>query len=243
VQLQVKPENTTLARYELRAKPGPGIDPSWYVLPAAQVIKSGDVYTFDLVVSAPSTGTTGGQTHEIAIEIVSDRPGIRGVIQVLKLRVMPLTRFSVALHPNEVSHNRRRHTNLTITNSGNFTETFWIEFEAPDTLRVAPDTNQIKVNPAQEQTVRLKFSPARGASKERSRLLYTANVRSSSGIIERSHGSYIFQRRGFSPVGLLVMWAVLLIIAGRQFIFGISLNEQFNEIVSLIKLLLQSITG
>jgi len=243
IQVQVHAENTPLARYDLRAKPGPGIDPRWYVLPAGQVIAPGDSYVFDFVVSAPSTGTVGGKTHEIALEVVSDRADIPPVVQVLKLRIVPQTRFSIALHPNEVSNNRRRYTDMVITNSGNYSDVFSIEIEAPDTLRITPDTPQIKVEPATEQTVRLKFKPARGTGKERSRLLFSVIVRSTSGMIERSHGSYIFQRRNISTVWLVVVWALLVTVVARQFVFGLPVRDQAQQIIDFIKLVGQFIAG
>ncbi len=242
IQVQVSPENTPLARYELRAKPGPGLDERWYTLPAGHVIPAGDTYVFDLVVSAPSTGTIGGHTYEIALEIVADRPGIRSAIQILKVRIVPITRFVIALRPNEVSHNRRRRADLVITNSGNQPETFAIEIEAPDTLHITPEAPQVQVDPAAERTVRLRFKPARGAVR-RGRLVYAVTVHAASGVVNRAHGSYVFQRRERVPAGLLVVWALLVIIIARQFIFGVPLPQQLAEVRAVIEYLIQIVTG
>ncbi len=231
VQVQVQPQNTPLARYEVRARPGPGLDDRWYALPAGHVISDGDSYAFDLVVSAPSAGTVGGRTHELALEVVSDQPEIPSVVQVLKLRIVPLTRYTIALQPNEVTHGRRRHADLAILNSSNYPESFSIDIEAPDTLQVTPEARQVQVEAAQGRQVRLKFRPARGAQKGRSRLLYTVIVHSASGLIERAHGSYVFQRRSRPSIGLLLaLWVFLVIVISRHFLFGVTVQQQIEQV-------------
>ncbi|NPV66015.1 MAG: protein kinase [Anaerolineae bacterium] len=236
VQVQVRPENAPPARYELRARPGPEIDDRWYVLPAGHVIEAGETYTFDLVISAPLTGTVGGKTHEIALEVVSNQPGIRSVVQVLKVRVMPVTRFTVALQPNQVTHGRRARADLVIMNSGNATESFAIEFEAPDTLAILPAARELTVEPAQVGTVTLRFRPARSAVQERSRLIFSALVRASSGVVERAHGSYVFQRRQRrQPLGLIALWVLIVAAATRQFVLGVPLADQLDQLRQLIE--------
>jgi len=244
VQVQVRPENAPPARYELRARPGPEIDDRWYSLPAGHVIEAGETYVFDLVVSAPLTGTVGGKTHEIALEVVSNQPGIRSVVQVLKVRVMPVTRFTVALQPNQVTHSRRSRAELVIMNSGNATETFAIEFETPDTLAVIPAVREVTVEPGQVGMAALRFKPARAAVRERSRLVYSVLVRASSGVVERAHGSYVFRRRQRGlPLGLIALWVLIVAAATRHFVSGVPLAEQFDQIRHLIEQLAGLLVG
>jgi serine/threonine protein kinase len=243
IQVRTKAENTPLARYELRAKPGPGIDERWYTLPAGQVIPQDGEHTFDFIVSTPSVGTIGGKTHEIALEVVADNPDIPSAYQILKVRVVPFTRFLVALRPSEVSHNRRRRAELTITNSGNQPETFAIEVEAPDSLQVVPKVTQLTVDPAQEHHIPVTFKPGRDASRLRTRLMYAITVHSASGKTERTNGSYIFRRQGRAPLLLFVLLALAIFVAGRHFLFGVSVGDQFNELRAAVEYLIRLITN
>jgi serine/threonine protein kinase len=243
VQVRVSPEDTPVARYELRAQPGPGIDERWYTLPAGQVIQPNDAYTFDFMVSSPTIGTIGGSTHEIVLEATSDNSEIPSAVQILKVRVVPFTRFIAALKPNEVSHDRKRRSDLSIINSGNQKETFSIEIEAPDTLKLIPTTPQIDIGPADEKSIRLKFKPARDARRARNRLVYSITVHSLSGMTERVNGSYVFRQRQRIPNGLWLLWILLLIIIGRQIIFDVSVQTQFEQARDIIDHLIQQVTG
>ncbi|MCB9451663.1 MAG: protein kinase [Anaerolineaceae bacterium] len=243
VQVQVAPENTPLARYELRAKPGPGLSERWYTLPAGQVIRPNETYTFDFIVSAPPIGTIGGEIHEIALEIVTDQPEIPSSIQILKMRVVAMTRFTAALRPSEVSHHRRRRAELTVSNHGNQRETFTFEVQAPDVLRIIPESPQIEVPPGEEQVVRLKFKPTRDAQQNRSRLVYSVAVHAASGITERCNGTYIFRKRRRLPVGQMLVWAIIVIVAARWILYGVSLPQQVAEVRALIDGLIQWIGG
>ncbi len=225
VQVTVTPEEAHAARYELRAKPGPGIDDQWYALPAAQVIEPGGAYTFDLVVSAPPTGTVGGKTYEIALEVATDQPDIPSVLKVLKIRIVPVTRFAVTLQPNEVSHNRRRQARLLVVNSGNHLESYTIEIETPDILSIVPDVKSLQIEPGHEREVLLKFKPARGAHQGRTRLLYRILVHAASGMVERANGSYVFQPRQHVPRGLYVLWVLFMIVAALHYVLGVSLAD------------------
>lgn len=243
IQVRVATENTPSARYELRAKPGPGLDKRWYTLPAPQMIESDASYTFDFIISMPPVGTTGDATHEIALQVVADNPEIPTAYQVLKVRVMAFTRFTVTLHPNEVSHNRRRRAELLIANTGNQPETFSIETEAPDTLKVEPQAREIEIAPSEEKSVRLNFRPARDARRLRTRLIYTVSVRVPSGLVERANGSYIFPRRGRVPWTIIVLWIVLVVVAGRLVILGVSIPDQFAELRAVIEALVVRLRG
>jgi hypothetical protein len=236
IQVRVTAENAPTAAYELKAKPDPGIDENWYTLPAPQTLAGEGTLNFDFIVSMPVTGTVGGETHEIALQVAANDSSIPTAFQVLKVRVVPFTRFTVALRPIEVSHNRRRRAELLITNNGNQPEHFSLELEAPDTLQILPQVQQVTVEPAQEQLIRLKFKPARGASQLRSRLLYAVIVHSASGAIERANGSYIFGKRGRVPISLLLIWVVLVTVTWRAIVFGISLPQQYAELRTLVEL-------
>jgi serine/threonine protein kinase len=230
VQVIVTPENTPLARYELRASPGPGIDERWYTLPAGQAIAAGDSYTFDLMVSAPATGTAGGMTHEIALEVVSDHEEVPSAIQILKVRVVPFTRFMIALQPSEITHKRRPQADLVIINTGNQSDIFTIDIEAPDTLRVTPAEPQIEIQPGQEATVSLHLKTTRDARRARGRLVYSVIAYATSGVSERTHGSYVFRRKQRIPAGLIVLWVLLVVIITRQLVSGVPVMEQFEEV-------------
>lgn len=243
VQVRVHPENTPLARYQLRARPGPGIDERWYTLPAGNVINSDDTYTFDLMVTAPLVGTHGGETYELALEVNADHPEIPSAIQILKVRVVQVTRFIVSLQPSEVSHNRRRRAQLFIVNAGNQSERFTLEIQSPDTLKITPDTTEVEVEPATEKIVKLQFKPARDARRARGRLIYSVAVHSASGIHERAAGSYTFPRKGRFPLSFLLLWVVVVIVAARQFIFGVPAGEQFEEIRLIVTAAIEYITG
>ncbi|GAB4575217.1 MAG: hypothetical protein Kow0077_25640 [Anaerolineae bacterium] len=236
IQVHVSPEDTPPARYELRAKPGPEVDDRWFTLPGPQTIEAGDTYTFDLVVSAPETGTVGGKTYEIALEIASDTEGIPSVLKVLKIRVVPLTRFVVTLKPNEISHNRRRHAQLVVTNHGNYADTYTVDAETPDTLAITVRESQFELAPGEERAVALRFKPARGAQRGRSRLLFKLMVQSSSGLIERVHGGYVFQPRGRVPRWLWVLWLLLVVVAVLHFVLGISIQDVLTVLRSLLPL-------
>lgn len=243
VQVQVTPENTPLARYELRAKPGPGISEAWYTLPAGQIIRSGETYTFDFIVSAPPIGTVGGKTHEIALEVVSDQSEIPSAIQILKARIVAMTRFAVALRPSEISHHRRRRAELTVANYGNQRETFTFEVQAPDVLTITPEKPQLDVLPGEEQVIKLKFKPARDARQNRSRLVYSLTVHAASGMVERCNGTYIFRKRRRIPFGTMVVWAIVVLVAARLVFYGVSLPQQVSEIRTLIEGLVKWIGG
>lgn len=239
IQVRVSPEHTPVARYELRAKPGPGVNEQWYTLPGGQVINADNSYTFDFIVSAPEVGTIGGRTHEITLEVVADNPEIPSAFEVLKLRIVPVTRFSVSLRPNEVSDNRRRQSELVILNGGNNVETLSIEVQAPDTLQVKPAKSQVMVEPAKEATVRLNFRPSRDARRARSRLVYTLIVYSASGATERASGTYVFRRQGRIPIGLVILWVVAIIVIARLMLFGVPLETQFNQARDLFESLIR----
>jgi serine/threonine protein kinase len=243
IQVRVSPEHTPVARYELRAKPGPGINEHWYTLPSGQVINADDSYTFDFIVSAPEVGTIGGRTHEITLEVVADNPEIPSAFEILKVRIVPLTRFSVSLRPNEVSDNRRRQSELVIMNGGNNVETLSIEVQAPDTLRVKPAKSQVMVEPTKETTVRLNFRPSRDARRARSRLVYTLIVYSASGATERASGTYVFRQRARIPVGLVILWVLMVIVAARLLLYGVPLEMQFNEVRNLFESLIRMLRG
>jgi serine/threonine-protein kinase len=243
VQVQVTPENTPLARYELRSKPGPGITDNWYTLPAGQIVHPGETYTFDFLVSAPPVGTVGGKTHEIALEIVADQPEIPSAIQILKVRIIAMTRFAIALRPSEISHHRRRRAELSIANYGNQRETFTFEVQAPDVLTITPEKPQVDVLPGEEQVVRLKFKPARDAWQSRSRLVYSLTVHATSGVTERCNGTYVFRKRRWLPIRTMIVWALIVAIAARLIIYGVSLSQQMAEVRALIEGLVQWIGG
>ena len=204
---------------------------------------SGDTYTFDFIVSAPAIGTIGGRTHEITLEVVADQPDIPAAFQILKVRVVPLTRFTVALRPNEVSHNRRRQSNVVITNTGNVSEQFAVEVQSPDTLRVLTKTPQVDIAPGQESQVRLRFKPARNVWRSSSRLIYVVTVRAASGAIERVNGTYIFRRAQRVPLWVLLVWILLVIALNRYFAYRVSFAAQFEEVRVLVEYIARSLTG
>jgi serine/threonine protein kinase len=243
IQVRVSPEHTPVARYEVRVKPGPGVDDRWYTVPAAQIIQPGDAYTFDFIVSPPVIGTVGGRTHEITLEIVADQPDIPASFQILKVRVVPLTRYTVALRPNEVSHNRRRQSDVVITNTGNVSEMFTVEIQSPDTLHVQMRTPQIEIAPGQESHVRLKFKPARNIARASSRLIYIVTVRAASGNTERVNGTYIFRRKDRFPLWILLLWIALVIIATRRFAYQVSFAAQFDEVRVVLEYLVHLVAG
>jgi len=243
IQVLVTPDHTPVARYELRVRPGPGVDESWYTVPAAQVIQPGDTYTFDFIVSPPAVGTFGGRTHEITLEVVADQPDIPAAFQILKVRVVPVTRFTVALRPNEVSHNRRRQSDVVITNTGNVSETFAVEVQAPDTLRVVLKTPQVEIAPGQEAQVRLRFKPARNVWRTSSRLIYVVTARVASGSTERVNGTYIFRRKERVPLWILLLWIVVVTVALRYFAYRVSFAAQFEEVRTIIEYIARSLTG
>lgn len=243
IQVRVTPEHTPVARYEPRVRPGPGVDERWYTVPAAQVIQPGDTYTFDFIVSSPAIGTIGGRTHEITLEVVADQPDIPAAFQILKVRVVPLTRFTLALRPNEVSHNRRRQSNVVITNIGNVSEQFAVEVQSPDTLKVVVKTPQVEIAPGQELQVRLRFKPARNVWRTSSRLIYIVTVRAASGNTERANGTYIFRRAQRVPLWILLVWIALVIAVTRYFAYQVSFAAQFEEVRFLLDYFARSLTG
>lgn len=243
IQVHISVENTPTARYELRAKTDPGIDERWYTLPASQLIANGETVTFDFIVSMPLTGTVGDNTHEIALQIVADNPDIPTAYQVLKVRVVPFTRFTLALRPSEISHNRRRKADLFITNTGNQPERFNIELEAPDTLKIRAQPAQLLIQPAQEQTVRLHFKPRRDRNRIRSRLIYGVVVHAASGAIERTNGSYVFEHHQRIPLIIWLVWIVFIIVMARWLLFGVSLGDQWSQLYMVLELLVRRIRG
>jgi eukaryotic-like serine/threonine-protein kinase len=243
IQVRVTPQHTPVARYEPRVRPGPGVDERWYTVPAAQVIQPGDTYTFDFIVSAPVIGTIGGRTHEITLEVVADQPDIPAAYQILKVRVVPLTRFTVALRPNEVSHNRRRQSNVVVTNTGNVSERFAVEVQSPDTLKVVVKTPQVEIAPGQESEVRLRFKPARNVWRTSNRLIYIVTVRAASGNTERANGTYIFRRAQRVPLWILLVWIVLVIAVTRYFAYQVSFAAQFEEVRFVLDYIARSLTG
>lgn len=243
IQVHVTPRNAPSARYELRAKPGPGIDEQWYTLPAAQSIHSGETRAFDLIVRSPVVGTVAGETYELALEVVSDNPDIPSAIQVLKVKVVPFTRFAIAVTPREISHSRRRQAHLVISNNSNQAETFTIAPQNPDLLQITPQVSEITVQAGVEERVALKFKPARGAQRQRSRLVFTVGVHAASGVVEYANGSYILQTRRLFSLRFFILWGIFVIILARLLLFGTSIQQQIDEVRIVIEYLIRLILG
>lgn len=242
MQLRVTPENVPPARYEVQARNAPGVDERWYTLPAPQTIVAGETHIFDLFISAPP-GAPGGSTHEITLLAVADQPDIPSAFQILKVRVVAYTRFTVTLQPSEVSHHRRRRADLTVTNTGNQPETFTVDFESPDTLQVSAKPSQFAVLPGEERSIPLTFKPVRESQRTRSRLVFTAMVSVTSGANERVNGTYVFGRKGRAPALFLPLWAVIIFVMGRWVMWGVPLPDQWAQFVQIVQSLIAGLIG
>jgi hypothetical protein len=174
------------------------------------VIADGATETFELAIAAPNIDVGGGQKYEILLEVVADDAQIPSSFQVVKVSVVPFMRFNLALKPNEITHQRRRQAGIIITNNGNYTETFFIQPQAPDRLQIRPKHSRVDLKPAEFKTIPLIFKPARDAFQEE-RLLFSVSVSCKTGMTERVNGSYIMKRR--APIRLLPILLVSLIIA------------------------------
>ncbi len=236
IHVTVRPENTAPAYYTLRVSPGPNIDERWYTLPANGMrIEPGESRTFEMLITPPDIGPIGGQNYELVLEIACDNPDVPAVVQVINVKVARFMRFNVALNPAEISHNRRRKSDLSIWNNGNYSDSFIIYAELPSGLNVKPSASEITIGPREQKSVELQFNPARDAAQD-GRLLYRLRVMAkTSGMTERADGSYVYRTPRPRILSSLLRFFVFIFV-----IVGIILLVQALR-PDLIQVVLQAI--
>lgn len=241
LQVHLTTENMPDTPFELRIHSAT-VNARWYTLPPGRMVTAGETAVFQIPLQAPPTGSPGEREHELVVEAVSQNPSVPGAYRVVKVVVMRRTQFATHLNPTEVSHGRRPRSRLTIYNQGNVSETFTIDVEGADTLKIKPRKPKVTVAPGQQGTVDLNFRPTRGARRA-GRIPFGVRVRSELGMFQRETGSYVFLpgRRRRINLGawlftLVALAAVALVVAyfAPDSILGVVLKPVVEVVQKLV---------
>ena len=114
-----------------------------------------------------------------------------------------------------------------ISNNGGYSETFTILPESADRLPIRPKKPSVTIEPGQSQKVGLNFYPTRDAFRD-NRHIFHINVRTSAGLTERIHGSYLTPPRRHLPIWFWLLVLVVMVVIGNWIINGYDPMEQFN---------------
>jgi hypothetical protein len=155
-------------------------------------------------------------------------------------------RFSVTVDAKEVTHKWfGKSSQLSISNNGNYTERFNISVEASDQLSMRLTPPNIEIASGETKAINIRFQPKRGA-RQMGRLLYTLNVVSSStGIMERVNGSYVFRRNAprfsFASFIFLLLLISAVGIGAYRLITGQDIVTILQQLLDFGRNFLQSV--